>query len=143
MMTIPQLRALMGQQIGLPASFDGSVDAYRGLSRENQIALTQAMIAYIRQNPGSFTPGQVQTAEVEAPRAATMTPADESFDVGAFFQELENNAINTVGAPLVSVGQGVSEAIKLIGTLIPIAVLVAVFVFAFPHIKKATTTTAP
>lgn len=140
-MPIPQLRVIVGQQIGLPAAFDGSMTAYGNLSREDQIELTQAMIAYIQQHPEQFTPAQVQTATVEAPRAATMTPEDDSFNAGAFFAALEQNAINTIGNPLVSVGNGISQSVALIGTLLPVLALVAVLIFAFPHLKKAATST--
>jgi hypothetical protein len=138
-MTIAQLRQFVGAQIGLPDSFDGSMTAYGNLAREQQIELTQGMIAYIQSNPGSFTPAQVETARIEAPRAATLTPEDTSFSFSAFFNELETNAGNVIGAPLVSIGNGVSQAVNLVGTLLPILALVAVAVAVWPYIARAKT----
>lgn len=142
-MTIAQLRQHVGRQIGLPDSFDGSMSAYGSLTREQQIELTQGMIAYIQSHPASFTPAQVETARVEAPRAATLTPEDESFSFSAFFNELETNAGNVIGAPLVSIGNGLSQAVNLVGTLLPILALVAIGIAIWPHIAKARAAGAP
>lgn len=136
-MTITDARKFAGQKIGLPASFDGSIAAYANLTAAQQIAVTQAMIAYIQANPGQFTPAQVETANVQAPQAATLTPEDDSFDFGQFFDELESNAIQKIGGPVASIGNGVSQTLTLIGTLLPAAVLVAVLIYAWPHIKNA------
>lgn len=137
MMTIVQLRQLIGNQIGLPESFDGSMTAYGNLSREAQIALTQGMIAYIRNNPASFTPAQLVTAETEAGRAEKLTLDDTSFDTGLFFAELEKNANAVVFDPLVKVGQGISTSVSLVGTLLPVFALVAVAIFAWPYVARA------
>jgi hypothetical protein len=141
MMTIPQLREHVGRQIGLPATFDGSVAAYRELSPAQQIALTQGMIAYIKSNPGSFTPAQVETATVESSRAATMTPEDDGFDADLFFDELGTEAKRVVFDPLAKVGEGVSKSFSLVGTLLPVLAVIAVGIFLYPHLIRAKNST--
>ena len=138
MMTIAQARAIVGQQLGFPPSFDGSVSAYRDLSAANQIRLTQALFAYIRANPDKFTEAQQQTVRVEQSRVDRMTPEDASFDGGQFMTELEAGAVR-IGGAVANVGEGVVKSVNLVGNLIPIAVLFAAFVFAYPYFKKATT----
>lgn len=139
-MTIPQLRQLIGNQVGLPASFDGSITAYGALTRAQQIELTQGMLAYIREHPGEFGDKQVQTANAEGSRDLALV--DPSFDWSQFMTEFEANAYDVVGKPLVAVGQGLSTSVNLIGTLLPFAVIVAVIVFALPYIRRANTPAA-
>ena len=136
-MTIQNLRLLMGRQLGLPASFDGSVTAYGNLSRAQQIALTQAMLAYIRENPGAFSNAQVATANAEGARDLTL--ADESFDWSGFQVEFENNAYDVIAKPFVSIGTGVSDTVTLLGKALPFLALAALVIFALPYIKKANT----
>jgi hypothetical protein len=137
MMTIVQLRELMGRQIGLPATFDGSIDAYRNLSAESQIALTRACVAYVRQNPDKFNAAQVDTATVEASRADRLTYEDPGFSAEEFFDELAIEAKKTIGEPLAAIGTGVSQSVQLVGTLLPVLALIAVAVFVWPYIAKA------
>lgn len=136
-MTIQTLRELMGRQIGLPASFDGSITAYGNLSQNQQIELTAAVMRYIRQNPGQFTQAQVAVTTAEGSRAELTIPAGYA-DVG-FWDEFENNAYEIVGKPFVAIGQGVSTSVNLIGTLLPVFALIAVAIFALPYIRKANT----
>ena len=134
-MTIPQLRAYVGQQQGLPASFDGSIDAYRNLSAAQQVTLTRGVVDYIKNHPGEFTPAQVQTANVEAGRQSDIEDTGNNFSV--FWTELGDQAF-AVGNSVASIGQGVTNSLNLAGALLPVALLVAVFVFAYPHIKNST-----
>ena len=134
-MTIPELRAFIGQQQGLPASFDGSITAYRNLTPAQQVTLTRGTVDYIRNNPGQFTPAQVQTATVEAGRQGDIE--DTGFDASLFWNEIGDQAFN-IGNSVASIGQGVTNSLNLAGALLPIALLVAVFVFAYPHIKNST-----
>lgn len=136
-MTITQTRALVGNQIGLPSSFDGTVAAYRDLSPTQQADLTREVINFIRNNPGKFTTEQVATANAQFGQAQTLSPTDASFSFSQFFDELETEAYNVVGAPLQAVGQGVSTTVKLVGTLIPILVVVVAVVYFLPQIKSA------
>lgn len=136
-MTIQTLRELMGRQIGLPASFDGSITAYGNLTRAQQISLTQAMLAYIREHPGDFGDKQVATANAEGSRDLTLV--DEGFDWELFQNEFEANTYDVIARPLVAIGQGVSTSVNLIGTLLPVFALLAVAIFVFPYIKKANT----
>ena len=135
MMSIPQLRQIVGQQIGLPATFDGSIAAYGNLSRASQIELTQKMLDYIKEHPGDFEDKQVATANAEGARDLTLV--DSSFSWESFQQEFEANAYDIVGKPFVAIGTGVSNTVTMIGTLLPFAVIVAVIIFALPYIKKA------
>lgn len=137
MMTIPQVRAIVGQQIGLSASFDGSMTAYGNLTPAQQIALTKGVFDYIRAHPSDFTEAQVQTVNTEGNRVAALTIEDSSFDYGAFLSALEDNAISTIGDPLARIGNGISASVSLIGTLLPVGVVVAVVIFALPYWKKA------
>jgi hypothetical protein len=136
MMTIAQARALVGQSMGL-RDFDGSIDAYRNLTAAQQIDLTKRLFDYIKANPANFTETQKATVAAEDSRIQTATVQDTSFDWGQFMQEFEQNAYTTVAEPLVNIGRGVSTSVNLIGTLLPIAVLAAVVIFALPYVRKA------
>lgn len=136
MMTIAQARALVGQSMGL-RDFDGSIDAYRNLTAGQQIDLTKRLFDYIKANPANFTETQKATVAAEDSRIQAASLQDTSFDWGQFMQELEANAYTTVAEPLVNIGRGVSTSVNLIGTLLPIAVLAAVVIFALPYVRKA------
>lgn len=68
-MSITQARAIVGQNLGFGSDFDGSIGAYQNLSQADQIRLTDALGAYIKANPASFTDQQqsVATDIVNAP----------------------------------------------------------------------------
>ena len=138
MMTIAQARAIVGQQLGFPPSFDGSVAAYRDLSAADQIRLTQALFSYIRANPDKFTQAQQETVRVEQSRVDRMNPQETGFDGTLFMNELENGALR-IGGAVANVGEGVVKSVNLVGTLLPIAILFVVFIYAYPLVKKATT----
>ena len=133
-MTIANARALVGQQIGL-SNFDGSVAAYRDLSAADQIRLTQALFAFIRSNPQEFTEQQQQTVQVEGNRVASLSTQDPS-SWSVFVDAITDEALR-VGSSVASVGNGVITSVNLVGTLLPLAVIVAVAVFAWPYIKHA------
>ena len=136
MMTIAQARALVGQSMGL-RHFDGSIHAYRNLTAAQQIDLTKRLFDYIKANPDKFDANQKATVAAEDSRIQAATVQDTSFDWGQFMQDFEANAYRTVGEPLVNIGRGVSTSVNLIGTLLPIAVLAAVVIFALPYVRKA------
>lgn len=136
MMTIPQARKIVGQQLGF-TGFDGSVDAYRNLTPQQQIDLTKALFNYIKANPGNFTDAQQQTVAAEDSRIQKAVIEDASITVGNVMTALEESAYNVVAEPLMAVGQGVSTSVKLIGTLLPAAVIIAAVLFALPYLKKA------
>jgi hypothetical protein len=137
-MTIQQARVFVGRQIGLSTNFDGSRDAFRNLSAAEQTELTKQLIKYIAQNPGDFTDAQVSTANVELGRADRLSIEDTSFDYDLFFNELETNAIQTIGQPLANIGNGVSNTVAALGKLLPFIAFGALAVLALPYILKAT-----
>lgn len=134
-MTTAQLRQLVANQIGLPASFDGSVAAYRKLTAAQQTELTAGMINYIRNHPGDFTEAQVATANAEAGRASTMTNTSGYSDT-TLLAELESQALR-VGSAVADVGNGIVNTVSLTGTLLPFVAVAALVIFAWPYIKKA------
>lgn len=139
-MTIAEARALVGRQIGLPASFDGSVAAYSALTPQEQLNLNQSLALFIVANPASFTPEQVGYAARASARNGAATIEDASFDWGMFFEELGNEARDTIGAPLEAVGRGVSSGVTLAGNLIPVAVLIIAAAYLLPLFRQATQT---
>jgi hypothetical protein len=134
-MTIGELRVLIGNQIGLPSSFDGSMTDYGNLSREQQIELTQAMFAYIKAHPANFTGAQVEVVNAEDSRDLTLLPED--YDFVLLINELESNAYEIVGKPLVSIGKGISSSVNLVGTLLPVTIVCIILLFAWPYIIRA------
>lgn len=138
-MTIQQARQFSGNRIGLPATFDGSVSAYRDLSAAQQVALNAAVLNLILAQPQDFTPAQVETARVEINRAQGQITADPTFteNVATFWDEFETQALN-VGQAVANVGTGVINSVSLVGTLLPIVVIGALVIFALPYIKTAT-----
>lgn len=135
MMTIANARQLVGQAMGL-RDFDGSISAYRELSAAQQIELTQRLFIYIEANPASFTPGQLETVQVEKNRIQAATPEDASFDWEQFGEELGENVSTTLLEPVATVGRGVSTTVSLIGTLLPVAAVLAVLIYSYPYIKS-------
>lgn len=108
-MTIQEARKFVGQSIGLPSSFDGSVAAYRALSAARQTELTKALVNYINANPDKFTAAQVQTARAESNRAQSLSVEDTSYNWSEFVDEaLDQGAAITTGA-----GYSIATAIVL------------------------------
>lgn len=135
MISIQQARVFVGQQIGLPSGYDGSMSATNDLPVEQKQALTAALIDYIANNPARFTAQQVSVANAERNRAQTLT-ATGGYSETTFWAEVGKNVENA-GMAVASVGQGVVSSVNLIGTLLPVGVLVAVVIFALPYIKTA------
>jgi len=133
--TIAQARQIVGQQLGFSASFDGSVAAYRNLTPENQIRLTQGVFAYIKQNPGQFTDAQNATVAAESSRVDALT-AENPGAFSVFVDAIADEALR-VGGAVASVGNGVVTSVNLVGTLLPVAVLVSIVVFAWPYLKPS------
>lgn len=137
-MKIADLRVIIGNQIGLPSTFDGSMTDYGNLSREHQIELTQGMFSYIKEHPADFTVAQVEVVSEEDSRDLTLLPEDYDFEL--LMNEFQNNAYEIVGKPLVSIGRGVSSSVNLVGALLPVAVVCVVLLFAWPYIIRAKNT---
>lgn len=135
-MTIPDARAIVGRQLGY-SGFDGSIDAYRNLTAAQQVELTKALFNYIKANPDKFTNQQQTTVAAEDSRIQKAQIEDASITIANVMTALEEQAYNVVAEPLMAVGQGVSTSVKLIGTLLPFAVIAAVVIFALPYIRKA------
>lgn len=139
-MSIVAARAAVGRQMGLGLDFDGSMEAYRGLSADQQAELTRRLLDFIKNNPQRFTPQQNATAQAEAGRFVSFDTAQAALDSVTFMSELEKNAEEKIGKPLVAVGEGVSTSVKLLGNLLPILLIGAVVVIALPYINKARST---
>ncbi len=106
-MTITAARAFVGRTMGLPASFDGSVAAYRDLTAAQQVELTKQLVAYVNANPQQFTPAQVTTAAAEAGRAQTLTMDDTSYDWAVFVDTALDRGNSILGVAGMTLGTGV------------------------------------
>lgn len=136
-MTIQNLRIFIGRQIGLPTSYNGTYSETMALAPNDFQMLTRGMVNYIVANPGRFTDSQVATARAEVGRANNNQMLDTDFSFSDFGNEVANNANELIGKPLQSIGQGVSASVNLVGYLIPLGVLAAIVIFAWPYVKKA------
>ena len=136
MTSIQQARQIVGNQIGLPQSFDGSVAAYRELPAQKQVELNQAVLRYILANPANFLPAQVKVASQQVDASGNYK-IEESNPVATFWDEFENQAVR-VASSVASVGEGVVSSVSIVGNLLPVLVIVGLFVLALPYIKQAT-----
>ena len=84
-MTTQEVSALVGRQLGYGSSYGGTVAEFRELTGEQQLALTSAVKAYIREHPADFA-ATVQTvanlADVAPLEQYTALDAAESFVTG-------------------------------------------------------------
>lgn len=135
MMTIQQARVAVGQEIGLPMSFDGTMAAVNALPTNQKQQLTASLLAYILANPTRFTEAQVATANAERGYINTLSMTS-GYTEADLITELETGFMRVVGTPLAAVGNGVSSAFTLTGTLIPVIALVAVGIALFSFYKK-------
>ena len=113
-MTINAARIAVGQQIGLPATFTGTMAEVNALPIDQKQSLTAALLAYILQRPADFTPAQVATAEAEKGRIGTLAQQDAAVTLPEILAALEDEAQRVIGAPLASIGNGVSVLCHLI-----------------------------
>ena len=136
-MSLTDARKFVGQQIGLPLSYDGSDDATRALSGDDLVHLTRSLLDFIKNNPSRFTNQQVATANAESGRFVSFDQAEAQANSVTLFGELENQVEEKIGKPLAAVGQGVSTSLTLAGNLLPILLIGAVVLFAIPYINRA------
>lgn len=108
-MNIQQAALLVGRQIGLPSSFDGSVAAINALDDEHRLALTAGLGAYIRANPSDFTSQQVSVANG---MPVGFQQNDSSFDVSDFLVAVADNADELIVKPLENIGASASAVAK-------------------------------
>lgn len=134
-MTIPELRVIVGRQMGLPLAFDGTRTAYGNLTAAQQVTLTQGMLDYIRNNPGQFTSAQVETANVEGPRIAGATIEDTSFDWGMFGDEVANNALE-LADKFAGLGRGAADTVAAVGKILPFLAVGGLVLFVFFTVKN-------
>ena len=135
--SLADARKYVGQQIGLPLSYDGSDAATRALSGDQLVHLTRSLLDFIKNNPSRFTNKQVATANAEAGRFNSFDQAQAKADSVTLFGELANQAEEKIGKPLAAVGQGVSTSLTLAGNLLPILLIGAVVLIAIPYINRA------
>lgn len=141
-MTLDEARRFVGQQIGLPLLYDGSSTATKNLSPDDLVALTRALIDFIKNNPSRFTNQQVATANAETGRFLNFDRAQAQAESVSFLDELAKQAEEKVGKPLAAVGEGVSRTVTLAGNLLPVVLIVAAVVIALPYLRRATAPTA-
>jgi len=130
-------RRFVGRQIGFPLEYDGSNEATRDLTGDQLVALTRALLDYIKNNPSRFSSEQVTTAKVESPRFQNFDAAEAEANSVTLFGELANEAEKVIGEPLAAIGQGVSTSVKLAGNLIPFLMIGALVIFALPYLRRA------
>lgn len=135
MTTIQQARQIVGNQIGLPETFDGSVAAYRELTPQKQIELNQAVLRYVLANPANFLPAQVAVARTQVSNSANYQ-YDETSNASAFWEEFESQVTRAATA-VASVGEGALTSVSLVGNLLPALVIVGIVVLALPYIRQA------
>lgn len=139
-MTINAARIAVGQQMGLPDTFTGTMAEVNALTIDQKQTLTAALLAYILQRPGDFTPAQVATAAAEKGRIGTLAQEDAAVTLPQILAALEDEAQRVIGAPLATIGNGVSQALTLTGSILPVVVLAVVGIALFSFYKKTTTT---
>lgn len=139
-MTIIQARNIVGNQQGLPSSFDGSIAAYAALSPAQQLDLTRGVLDYIINNQPEFTDAQIATAYAQRGQAQSMRIEDTSFDAKLFLTELEKNAYDVIVKPIQNLGDSVSGTANFLAKALPFIVLGALALMALPYIKKQTST---
>jgi hypothetical protein len=137
MMTIQQARVAVGNQIGLPSSFDGSMASVNALPTDQKQQLTASLLAYILAHPERFTSGQVATANAERGYINTLTLTSGYVETD-IITELEAGALRVLGTPLAAIGNGVSSALTLTGSLVPFAAVAIIGVLLFSFYKKQT-----
>jgi len=130
MMTIQQASIAVGRQMGLPADFDGSVDAINALGADDKLNFTAALGAYIRANQDQFTPGQVATANTMPQSFGQLQ--DSSFSVGDFLSATASNADTLIVKPLVNVGQSASA----LANAVPAILILIGAILLFTWTKK-------
>lgn len=135
--SLDEARRFVGQQIGLPLSYDGSSEATMALSGDQLVHLTRSLLDFIKNNPSRFTNKQVATARAEAGRFNSFDQAAAQADSVTLFGELANQAEEKIGKPLAAVGQGVSNSLTLAGNLLPILLIGAVVLIAIPYVRRA------
>lgn len=107
------LRAKVGREVLGDPSFDGSAEAYRLLEADKQIAITNAMKAFVRDNPEGFSENQKKLADspdIQKTEKFGIAEAADSFQKEFVSQgeAIVEKAKPTVNKVLVGVGVGLA-----------------------------------
>ena len=135
-MDITTLRAKIGTELGLGSwfsTFDGTVTAYSNLPPNDQIRLTNAMKAYIRDHPSEFNAAQISvanTGDIGAVGGYSLLEGIQTFG-----SELENQALD-LGNSVAQVGTGIKSTLNLAGWVIPAGALVVGGILLYAFYKK-------
>jgi hypothetical protein len=94
----------------------------------------RALSAYILKYPQSFSSQDLTTAELNKD-ATAMEPVDTSFSWGDFASETVSNGNELVGKPLVNLGNSVSNAVNILGTIGPYLAIAGVLFVGYMFVK--------
>lgn len=102
---------------------------------EKQVALNAAMLSYIRQNPGDFTPAQVAVANARLDTSGTVL--DTSFDYTEFLAVFGDN-VATAAGQVGQIGTGVLNTAEMVGKILPFLAVAALVYIAYRASNKVT-----
>ncbi len=94
----------------------------------------RSLSLYILKYPNSFSEADLKTAELNK-NATAMEPVDTSFSWGDFGSEFVNNGNELVGKPLVNLGNAVSNAANILGTVGPYLAVAGVLFVGYMFVK--------
>lgn len=124
-MSIIELRKMIGQEIGLPDSFNGTASAYTEIAPAKQVELTNAMMRYIASNPSEFTTEQVSLARKSVSSGGI--PAIDDYTLGEMFADFTSETL--VQAKNIANAGGMTIQRSVIA-----AAVVAVLWFGAPYV---------
>lgn len=124
-MDIIELRKQIGQQIGLPDSFNGTAGAYAALEPALQIQVTNEMMRYIAAHPSEFTATQVALAR-RSVESGGIPPPDE-YTLGEAFGDFTDEFLAQGNRIVNATGNSLNRALI-------VGVVVAILYFGAPYV---------
>lgn len=128
-MDIIELRKQIGQQIGLPDSFNGTAGAYAALEPALQIQVTNEMMRYIAAHPSEFTATQVALAR-RSVESGGIPPPDE-YTLGEAFGDFTDEFLAQGNRIVTNAGNVVAGSFN---RALIVAAVVAVLYFGAPYV---------
>lgn len=115
-MNIKDARATVAGSIGLPSTFDGSIESYANLAPAQQVQLNEAVAVYINAYPSQFTAAQVEIARQVIGNPSFGKPlADDSLIAAA--AELPGALFDSAAARLDEI-KATTEKLLMIGVVV-------------------------
>lgn len=128
-MSIIEARKIVGQQIGLPDSFNGTASAYAELDPALQIQLTNELAKFIVANRDQFSEMQVTNAQRLVGRGGILPP--DEYGLGEAFSDFSDEFL----AQGQRIAEGAGAAVTGgVSRAIVVAAVVAVLYFGAPYV---------